>query len=222
MVDKDYYKILGLNSSASEEEIKKAFFRLAKKYHPDRHRDTKDGNYDIKFAQINEAYNVLKDRKAKTDYDIKSKGYSSKKNRTAQEKYRAEEFYQTAQKALKMKDFNSAIDLLKAATRLEPDRAEYYSALGVALSEKPRRLHEAREMCEKAVEMEPYDVENYIRLGLVYKKANLEMRARKQFERALRWEPEHPVARQELGLSQSFLWMMRLKGFLKSIFGSGK
>ncbi len=222
MVDKDYYKILGLNSSASEEEIKKAFFRLAKKYHPDRHRGTKDGNYEIKFAQINEAYNVLKDRKAKTDYDIKFKGYSSKKSRTAQEKYRAEEFYHTAQKALKMKDFNSAIDLLKAATRLEPDRAEYFSALGVALSEKPRRLHEAREMCEKAVEMEPYDVENYIRLGLVYKKANLEMRARKQFERALRWEPEHPIARQELGLSQSSLWMMRMKGFLKSIFGSGK
>lgn len=222
MVEKDYYKILGLNSSATEEEIKKAFFRLAKKYHPDRHRGRRDGNYETKFAQINEAYNVLKDRKAKAEYDVHFKDLSSKRTRTAKEKYRAEELYQTAQKALKIKDINSAIDLLKAAVRLEPDKAEYYSTLGMALSQKPRRLHEAREMCEKAVEMEPYDVENYIRLGLVYKKARLNMRARKQFENALRWEPEHPIARQELGLSQSSLWILKLKRFVKDIFNSDK
>jgi curved DNA-binding protein CbpA len=211
MVEKDYYKILGISPSASDEEVKLAFFRLAKKYHPDRHRDAKDGEFDIKFTQINEAYNLLKDKASRTEYDKRFKTVIRKTEGTAQDKYRSEELFGAAVQALKKNDVNSAIDLLKAAVRLEPDKAEYYSFLGTALAEKPRRLHEAREMCEKAVEIEPYDVDNYIRLGMVYRKAGLDMRARKQFEKALRWEPDHPVARKELGLSNSSDWVLRLK-----------
>jgi tetratricopeptide (TPR) repeat protein len=173
----------------------------------------------VKFAEINEAYNVLKGRMSKTEYDIHFKEYGGPKKSSKQAKYQAGELYNTALKAIKIRDVNSAIDLLKAAVRLESDKAEYYSALGMALSEKPRRLHEAREMCEKAVEMEPYDVENYIRLGLVYKKAGLLIRARKQFETALQWEPNHAVALQELGLSRSQEWVIRVKGLLRKVLG---
>jgi curved DNA-binding protein CbpA len=220
MTEKDYYKILGVSSSATEEEIKEAFFRLAKKYHPDKHRGKDASEYETKFAQINEAYNLLKDRAAKVEYDIRFRGTGRQKKHSPKGKYKAEELYHAALKALKMNDVNSAIDLLKAAVRLEPAKAEYYSLLGRALSGKPRRLHEAREMCEKAVEMEPYDVDNYINLGLVYKKAGLQVRARKQFEKALRWDPSHFVARQELGVSDSAEWFLRFKAFVKKILGT--
>lgn len=222
MIDKDYYKILGVGRSASGEEIKRAFFRLAKKYHPDRHRGAKSGEYEVKFAQIKEAYNVLKDRAAKADYDGRLKAGGGAKKSSSKEKYRAEELYNTGLKAIKIQDFNSAIDLLKAAIRLEPEKAEYYSALGIALSEKPRRLHEAREVCERAVEMEPYGVENYIRLGLVYKKAGLQMRARKQFEKALRWDPGNAIAREELGLAQTPDWLVQIKRLWSKLSGSEK
>lgn len=210
MVEKDYYKILGVSPTVSQDEIKKAFFKLAKKYHPDKHRGSESGEYEIRFAQINEAYNVLKDKTAKSEYDSRAKAQPTAATASSDNKYRAEELYQTALKAIKLKDVNSAIDLLKAAVRLEPEKAEYYSTLGLALSEKPRRLHEAREMCEKAVEIEPYDVGNYLNLGKVYKKAGLHMRAQKQFEKALHWDPENAIARYELQ-------GVRQKGFLSRV-----
>jgi len=208
---KDYYKILGLKPGAGPEEIKKAFFVLAKKYHPDKHRDRDGGDYAAKFSEINEAYNVLKDQRSKADYDRSFQTVGTRREKKGKERYKADELYKTAQKAIKINDVNSAIDLLKAAVRMEPDRAEFYSLLGLTLSEKPRRLHEAREYCEKAVEIEPYDVRNYINLGLVYKKAGLKIRAQKQFEKVLRWEPENPTARMELGLSEERGLLERIK-----------
>ncbi len=217
MVEKDYYRILGVSPSATQEEIKKAFFKLAKKYHPDKHQGDDQNEYKVKFAEVNEAYNVLKDQTAKGEYDAGFQDLSKGRKGTSDDRYRADELYHTALKALKIKDFNSAIDLLKAASRMEPGKAEYYSYLGLALSEKPRRLHEAREMCEKAVEIEPYDVQNYVNLGLVYKKAGLHIRAQKQFQKALRWDPDNPVARMELGLSEDRGFIERTRDFFRRL-----
>ena len=61
---KDYYKILGVEKTASQEEIKKAFRKLAHKYHPD-----KNGGDEEKFKEINEAYQVLSDEKKRAQYD---------------------------------------------------------------------------------------------------------------------------------------------------------
>lgn len=61
---KDYYKILGVNKNASEEEIKKAFRKLAHAYHPD-----KSGGDEAKFKEVSEAYAVLSDKKKREQYD---------------------------------------------------------------------------------------------------------------------------------------------------------
>ena len=61
---KDYYDILGVNKRASRDEIKKAFYKLAHKYHPDK----KDGN-EAKFKEVNEAYQVLSDDSKRSRYD---------------------------------------------------------------------------------------------------------------------------------------------------------
>lgn len=61
---KDYYKILGVEKSASQDEIKKAFRKLALEHHPD-----KNGGKDEKFKEINEAYSTLSDAKKRQQYD---------------------------------------------------------------------------------------------------------------------------------------------------------
>lgn len=64
---KDYYEVLGVEKGASEEELKKAYRRLAKQYHPDLHPNDKEA--EEKFKEINEAYDVLKDPDKRARYD---------------------------------------------------------------------------------------------------------------------------------------------------------
>lgn len=66
MANKDYYEILGVNKDASEDEIKSAYRRLAKKYHPDLNKTEEAAN---KFKEINEAYEVLGDSQKRANYD---------------------------------------------------------------------------------------------------------------------------------------------------------
>lgn len=63
----EYYKVLGLAKNASEKEIKIAFRKLARKYHPDVNQN--DDELKNKFLKINEAYEVLSDKKTRRDYD---------------------------------------------------------------------------------------------------------------------------------------------------------
>ncbi|MDX1471741.1 MAG: J domain-containing protein [Flavobacteriaceae bacterium] len=63
----DYYKILGIDKSASDKEIKKAYRKLARKYHPDLNPDDKDA--EVKFKQINEAHEVLANPENRKKYD---------------------------------------------------------------------------------------------------------------------------------------------------------
>lgn len=67
MASKDYYEVLGISKDATEADIKKAFKKLALKYHPDRNPDDKEA--EEKFKEINEAYQVLTDSEKRARYD---------------------------------------------------------------------------------------------------------------------------------------------------------
>ena len=67
MAKKDYYEVLGLQKGASENDIKRAYKRLASKHHPDKNQGSKEA--EEKFKEINEAYEVLSDSQKKAMYD---------------------------------------------------------------------------------------------------------------------------------------------------------
>ncbi|MCL2675456.1 MAG: DnaJ domain-containing protein, partial [Firmicutes bacterium] len=68
---KPFYTVLGVPENASQEEIKKAYRKLAQEYHPDRHQGdpAKAKQAEEKFKQISEAYDTLGDEKKRADYD---------------------------------------------------------------------------------------------------------------------------------------------------------
>lgn len=71
MSQKNYYELLGVAKNASKEEIKKAFYKLAAKYHPD-----KKGGDEAKFKEVNEAYQVLSNDQKRKEYDMYGQTFS--------------------------------------------------------------------------------------------------------------------------------------------------
>lgn len=71
-MSKDYYNTLGVNKGASKDEIKKAFYKLAQKHHPD-----KKGGNEAKFKEANEAYQILSDDEKRARYDQFGTGYEN-------------------------------------------------------------------------------------------------------------------------------------------------
>ncbi len=76
---KDYYKVLGVAKTASADEIKKAYRKLAMKYHPDKNKGNKEA--EAKFKEISEAYEVLKDTQKRQKYDNLGSSYSQFRQR---------------------------------------------------------------------------------------------------------------------------------------------
>src|SRR5512147_1853456 len=67
MAKEDYYRVLGVDRNANKEELKKAYRKLALKYHPD--RNPGDREAERRFKEINEAYEVLRDDQKRAAYD---------------------------------------------------------------------------------------------------------------------------------------------------------
>ena len=67
MSKRDYYEVLGVSKTATQDELKKAYRKLARKYHPDLNKDNEEAAE--KFKECNEAYSVLSDDQKRAQYD---------------------------------------------------------------------------------------------------------------------------------------------------------
>lgn len=191
----DYYSILEVWPTASVEEIKKNYFRLAKLYHPDAAGDTPENRE--RFKQINEAYAVLSDAQKRVTYDESLRKTKNSKDGVAiQEKDRRSAMlsFSQAKEAMRSGRFDKAALLFKAAIKYDPSNPAYHSWYGFCLGMLNTRLHEARDACRKAIQMEFYNADYHANLGFVYFKAGLKEIAIKHFKEALKWDPDNPIA----------------------------
>ena len=121
----DYYKVLNISENATLEEIKKAFRELAKEYHPDKN---KSSDASVKFREVFEAYEILKDKITKDIFDERRRKFYNKKSAEFNnEKYTNSETYENVKKEANKRaeyfskmtfdDFlQSSIFMLKKAT----------------------------------------------------------------------------------------------------------
>jgi curved DNA-binding protein CbpA len=131
----DYYRLLGLDRAAKLPDIKKAFYSIAEKFHPDRNRDASKevqaAIYDI-FKRLNEAYRVLCDPPRRTQYDatlaqgkvrLDQEGRKTSVPKSAEDTIssrEARQFYRQAEEALRQGNLMQADLHLKMAKSREP------------------------------------------------------------------------------------------------------
>lgn len=203
----DLYQVLRVWPTASDDAIKKAYFNLAKLFHPDvagRNGDGNgnggngcDGGLDVDFKMVNEAYAVLSDPIKRRDYDEQLKKFGSRQKRwhaKEADKRSAQLAFEQARTAMKHNRYDKAVVLLKSAIKYDPSNAAYHSWYGFSLGALSTRLHEARDACKKALEMEFYNADFHANLGYVYWQAGLKSTSHESFNEALKWDPEHRLA----------------------------
>ena len=110
----------------------------------------------------------------------------------------AEVYYQQGRARFERKEYHAAVHLLREAIKLDPSRAPYHYHLGIALIRNPRTRRDAEQHLSKAAELEPYNAQIRVKLGMLYKEAGLTKRAEHYFREALQMDPENRVAKREV------------------------
>lgn len=226
----NYYQIMDVAEDASSEEVKKNYFRLARKFHPDLFSRTLPPEtvqkIDAVFDHITKAYQTLSEEKKKEEYDKKlSAPLGDKRKNLAKE---AEKRFRQGKTLFDQGRYEEALVFLEQSVRLTTDIARYYMLLAMTQAKLQIYRKEAEKNFIRATKLEPWNAEAFVGLGILYKKEGLFIKAKKQFERALQIDPDHKVAQRELrgrekGKGKTSLKDMHLKDLLKlDVFGKKK
>jgi hypothetical protein len=217
------YQVLGVSPGAGLREIEAAYTRSKEQFNRERMlpklRERFRGELSLIESRLIEAYLTLtnpgsvrssvspapspadSDSIAVTDLNVrvevdraKSQIVVDKANRTA------DRYYSKARKFFREGDFHNAIQYARLAITQNPSDARYYNTLGDCLSRnpEPRWQRMAEENYSKATELDPWNAEYWMSLGRLYKKQGLRLRARKQFEEALKLVPNSAEVLREL------------------------
>jgi curved DNA-binding protein CbpA len=282
----DHYEVLGLSRQATTAEVKAAYYHLAKKFHPDRHRHSEQGELQTQletlFALITQAYDTLTDAAQRAAYDDrirKSPSSSSQAKASAAIKIDsppqrplagqpngngelpasttqaasngpqpqapaqsapgesaqasrsgvgssaqvAEQFYNQGRALFEKKQYHGAVHMLREAVKLDSSRAPYHFHLGMALVRNPRTRHEAEEHLSRAAELDPYNAQIRVKLGLLYKEVGLAKKSNNYFKEALSLDPDNRIAKREfqptgLAAQAKSIWKSDVSGIAKKIF----
>ncbi len=95
-------------------------------------------------------------------------------------------------------NFRESVESLKIATRLQPSNAKYWNYLSLSLTKTPGGLDEAEKALLEAIKIDPSNADYYVNLGLVYLRAGKKKKARDQFEKALKLNPNNTKAKKGL------------------------
>ena len=195
----DYYRILGISCDASQSEVKKAFYRSAKEFHPDRHFGASSEALKVKlnaiFAGISEAYGILSDPAEKDKYDktLSIKAPKPEINNVESAKAKFQEGRVSLRKGL----HEDAEMLFGQAVYFDSSVAEYHFSLGMAYV-KQHKLREAEKAVSHALKIAPRNADYVAELGQIYQALGFKSRAKSTFEKAIKLDPANKKAQEGL------------------------
>ena len=208
---RDHYDVLDVARIATSDEIKDAYHRLARQYHPDRFHQGDAGlraEIGSAFARIAQAYEVLRDAGQRGTYDKKrapqaagqvtTKAAPKKQPSSPAEKEkegRAEISFSRGMAALEQNQFDEAARLLGEAATLEPRQARYRAHYGRALTFRTDSRRIAETELQAALAIEPNNASFRLMLAELYQRVGLRRRAETEAAKALADDPNNQAAR---------------------------
>jgi curved DNA-binding protein CbpA len=195
------YQILDVPKTAADEDIKKAYFQLARRFHPDRFDRGLIAEFkapiDEVFDGITNAYRVLSNADSRRAYDAKSGPAVPPDD--VQEQYRKADIKFRQGKTLHGQGrYEEAIAYIEEAVRTRRDKGDYFLLLAMCESKVKPYVKKAEQDFLKAIQLEPWNPEGYMGLGLLYKAEGLRTKAIRHLEKAVELEPDHTSAREAL------------------------
>jgi curved DNA-binding protein CbpA len=198
----NHYGVLGLAPSAKNDEIREAYYFLARRYHPDRFRSSKledlIARIESYFAQVTEAHNTLSNTVKRADYDKELAEQAGTKKPEQDTRDLARQNYRLALTLIERRRYTDAVTSLENAIQLDGTQATYYLELGRLQSQNPRHRDLAEKNLIRANEIDPALYEGYYALGSLYARTQRKKEAARLFREVLRWEPGHVAATEQL------------------------
>ena len=198
----NHYQLLGLSSLAAPAEIRRRFYALARRFHPDRHMAHPEwsGPLHRVMDALTAAYKTLSDEVARQNYDQQlenSGAYVLGQTKSAEQR-RAEECLVKAKECLRAENFVGSIVWLRRAVELAPDSSRYQALLARSLAAVPQYRREASEHFERAIELNPSNAWAHFQLARLFEEIKLPWRARPHYQIVLEFDPDHTGARERL------------------------
>lgn len=183
----NYYEVLGVERTATEDEIRDRFRKLAREHHPDRFRGDDKADAERKFQLLTEAVNVLTSQQRRKAHDSELQGGTGARA-MADPKELAKIYFSNGLKAYKAGELAVAIEAFDMAVKHNPDDAKALHHLALASGKVPSMLRQAVQSVESAVQKEPYNPLFLKDAGILCRRVGLFSKAERYFEEALKWD----------------------------------
>ena len=203
----NHYAVLGVAAAADVDEIRHAYYSLARLYHPDRFgRETSPHDRDMVedlFSRIGSAFDVLSDPVTRREYDHKLESGAiaaeqEQREKKVDRKDIARGSHEKGKFLLSIGDRVKGLQFLEHAVEADGDTYEYRMTLAHVLVGDSRTRKRAERHLLEAIRIDPSKAEAYYLLGTVYKAANLKSRAIELFHKGLSWDATHEGIHKEL------------------------
>jgi curved DNA-binding protein CbpA len=221
----DHFQLLGVAQTAPPEEVRKAYFALARQLHPDRLSalgiDDEARDAQRVFAQVNTAFAIVSDKRRRDEYTAMLRRGGEAALRADQARAEAmamriiesEDAFQRAEAALRRDQLGLAISELSRAIELNPDEADYHATLAwaqfCAAQDKQLAAPQTRSALERAISTSPKAVTARFFLGRVERMTGRDADALRHFQEVLRRNPAHAEAASEVRMLEQRLAAQR-------------
>jgi hypothetical protein len=214
-----HFEMLGLPRACNDSEVKEAYFRLAKRFHPDAHRDPALAPLKEKlsavFIRLGEAYEILRMPRTRSEYEARlprtaqaptasqpsaTPPAAEPRPGTYVDAAMVEDAVRRAERLHKEEKYWDAIQLIEGVVGAAEGRMKSKAKLVLAraYAKNPKWTKRAEELLQTVLQEDPKYGEPYFALGLIYKEKGLRSRATSMFRKTLELKPDHEEAAAEL------------------------